>query len=395
MPVASLTQWWGGCATPPTTRATARASSSGRTPSLQVRATAMQEKAFSSSSAAAAPPTDSTRFLRPHLLKLAAYTPIEPFEVLSARFGRTPQEIIKLDANENPYGPPPEVREALASMPFPHIYPDPETRRLRQALAEMNGIEAEHLMVSRCSGGGLGVGAPARGAEAGHAEQNARDDAAAAAAARVCGAAIARRAFCRSQPHNKTKKQVGCGADELIDLLMRCCLEPGDAIVDCPPTFTMYAFDADVNDARVLTVPRLPGFRVDVEAIKCVFLCVFVVVVVGERVLQLVVAAVISHAARRLTSKLTQKNTHTKKLPNRRVVLEQAPKMLFLTSPNNPDVSTITDAELLPLLDLPVLVVLDEAYIEFAPPGTSRCVRFFFFFSAPACCAPHHTTTPL
>ena len=59
--------------------------------------------------------------------------------------------------------------------------------------------------------------------------------------------------------------QVGCGADELIDLLMRCVLDPGDAIVDCPPTFTMYVFDADVNDARVITVPRLDGFRLDVE----------------------------------------------------------------------------------------------------------------------------------
>jgi histidinol-phosphate aminotransferase len=148
MPVASLTQWWGGCAAPTTRGASASTSSSGRTPRLQVRATAMQEKASASAN------DSSTRFLRPHLLKLAAYTPIEPFEVLSARFGRTPQEIIKLDANENPYGPPPEVREALASMPFPHIYPDPETRRLRHALAEMNGIEAEHLMVSRREGEG-------------------------------------------------------------------------------------------------------------------------------------------------------------------------------------------------------------------------------------------------
>lgn len=59
--------------------------------------------------------------------------------------------------------------------------------------------------------------------------------------------------------------QVGCGADELIDLLMRCCLDSGDVIVDCPPTFTMYAFDAAVNDARVVTVPRLAGFKIDVE----------------------------------------------------------------------------------------------------------------------------------
>ena len=52
---------------------------------------------------------------------------------------------------------------------------------------------------------------------------------------------------------------------------------------------------------------------------------------------------------------------------------EQRPKMLFLTSPNNPDGSVISDAELLPLLALPdVLVVLDEAYIEFAEPGSSR-----------------------
>ena len=58
--------------------------------------------------------------------------------------------------------------------------------------------------------------------------------------------------------------QVGCGADELIDLLMRCVLDPGDSIVDCPPTFTMYVFDAAVNNARVVTVPRLDKFRLDV-----------------------------------------------------------------------------------------------------------------------------------
>jgi len=69
----------------------------------------------------------------------------------------------------------------------------------------------------------------------------------------------------RSHAHTSRAAQVGCGADELIDLLMRCVLDPGDAIVDCPPTFTMYVFDADVNDARVVTVPRLDGFRLDVE----------------------------------------------------------------------------------------------------------------------------------
>lgn len=89
----------------------------------------------------------STQFLRPHLLKLAAYTPIEPFEILSQRYGRKPEDIIKLDANENPYGPPPEVLKALAEMPFPHVYPDPESRTLRAALSKMHNIPIEHLLV--------------------------------------------------------------------------------------------------------------------------------------------------------------------------------------------------------------------------------------------------------
>jgi histidinol-phosphate aminotransferase len=42
------------------------------------------------------------------------------------------------------------------------------------------------------------------------------------------------------------------------------------------------------------------------------------------------------------------------------------PKLLFLTSPNNPDGSLLDPADLARLLELPLLVILDEAYIEFA-----------------------------
>src|SRR5512137_1455766 len=144
--------------------------------------------------------------LPPHIQNLPPYTPIEPFEVLSERVGRAPDQIIKLDANENPYGMSPRAREALAQLAYGHIYPDPESRALRAALSKFTGAPAENLLA-------------------------------------------------------------GAGADELIDLIMRVVLNPGDAIINCPPTFGMYAFDADLNNARVINVPRKADFSLDVDGI--------------------------------------------------------------------------------------------------------------------------------
>jgi histidinol dehydrogenase len=204
---------------------------------------------------------DPTALVRPHIRELDAYEPILPFEVLSRRLGRAPEAIVKLDANENPYGPAPAVREALARMPFPHIYPDPDSAALREALARQLDVPKENLLA-------------------------------------------------------------GAGADELIDLIMRVFIQPGDAIINCPPTFGMYSFDASIEAARVVNVPRRPDFSVDVEAIE-------------------------------------------------QAVAEQHPKLLFLTSPNNPDGGLIPRAVLERLLALAVVVVLDQAYAEFAPPDDS------------------------
>lgn len=92
--------------------------------------------------------TGASQWIRGHLKKLSPYTPIEPFEVISKKLGRKPEEIVKLDANENPYGPPPEVLESLGSMQFPNIYPDPESRALRHALSSWLNVPAENLLVS-------------------------------------------------------------------------------------------------------------------------------------------------------------------------------------------------------------------------------------------------------
>lgn len=183
------------------------------------------------------------------------YTPIEPFEVLSARLGRCPQEIIKLDANENPYGPAQAVKTALGNLPFPHIYPDPESRELRTALSQFCSIPSEYIMV-------------------------------------------------------------GAGADELIDLLLRVVLEPGDAVINCPPTFGMYDFDTRLNFGTVINVERKEDFSLNMPDIL--------------------------------------KKAH-----------ENQAKIIFITSPNNPDGSLISRQDLNTLLSLPALVVLDEAYIEF------------------------------
>lgn len=194
-------------------------------------------------------------FIRPDIAEMEPYTPIVPFEVLSARLGREPEDIVKLDANENPYGPSPKVLEVLGNGRFYHIYPDPESNQLREALSEFTGVPQARLMA-------------------------------------------------------------GAGADELIDLALRVVLSPGDVVVDCPPSFGMYPFSTAVNAGQYVAVPRNDDFSLDVAGIE---------------------TAVTRHNA----------------------------KILILCSPNNPDGSLINDDDLRRLLALPVLVVLDEAYVDF------------------------------
>ncbi len=205
--------------------------------------------------------TDFAQMIRYHVRDMSAYQPIVPFDVLSEQLGLPVEAIIKLDANENPYGPLPAAQEALAGLSQTHIYPDPESRHLRRALADYHGVPVENLLA-------------------------------------------------------------GAGADELIDLLMRLLLEPGDAIIDCPPTFGMYAFDAGVNAARVIRILRNPDFSLDLEAVQA-------------------------------------------------TVKRHRPKLLFLASPNNPDGGILSRQELMRLLELPVIVIVDEAYVDFGPEKVS------------------------
>ncbi|MBN1933558.1 MAG: histidinol-phosphate transaminase [Anaerolineae bacterium] len=185
------------------------------------------------------------------------YTPIVPFEVLSRQLGVPADQIIKVDANENPYGPSPRVAEALRRYPFHHIYPDPNHTLLREALQRYVGVGQEHLLL-------------------------------------------------------------GTGSDELLDVVFRLFVESGDSIINCPPTFGMYPFLAGVAGARIISVPRREDFGLDLDAIQAAF-----------------------------------------------AAETQAPKLIFVTSPNNPDGSVLSRVDLLRLLALPAVVVADQAYVEF------------------------------
>ena len=201
--------------------------------------------------------------VRPDIAGMEPYTPILPFEVLSAQLGRRPQAITKLDANENPYGPSPAVLAAIASGSWYHIYPDPESRDLCAALSGHLQVPAARLLA-------------------------------------------------------------GMGADELIDLILRALLSPGDVVINCPPSFGMYPFSTAVNGGQTVNIPRRPDFSLDVTAVESA------------------------------------------------VAQQPKAKVLFLCSPNNPDGSMIPAADLRRLLQLPLLIVLDEAYIEFAAVDGER-----------------------
>ena len=143
------------------------------------------------------------RYLRADFDELEEYTPVKPLDVLAAEIGVPIERLVKLDANENLYGPLPEIREAIERADL-HIYPDPGQTALREAIAGYAGVTPEQVVA-------------------------------------------------------------GTGADELIDIVLRLTMP--EAVVNVTPTFGMYQFLAQLSRARVVDVPRRTGFAPDLEGI--------------------------------------------------------------------------------------------------------------------------------
>lgn len=121
---------------------------------------------------------------------------------------------------------------------------------------------------------------------------------------------------------------VGVGSDEAIDALLRAFCVPGkDKILVCPPTYGMYSVSAQVNDVALVKVPlQIPGFQLDVPAIE-------------------------------------------NALSN-----DPSIKLAYFCSPGNPTGALLKKEDVQKILEHESwngVVVLDEAYIDFAPDNSS------------------------
>ena len=147
------------------------------------------------------------RLIRPDLVTFGGYSARKSPETLAGKVAVPVESIIKLDANENPYGCSPRVNQALASYPYLNIYPDDGQAGLRKLLAGYAAVDARHIVA-------------------------------------------------------------GSGSNQLIDLVLRLLISSGDEVINCVPTFGLFRFSTELCGGTLVEVPRDENFAVDVSAVK-------------------------------------------------------------------------------------------------------------------------------
>jgi histidinol-phosphate aminotransferase len=182
------------------------------------------------------------------------YVPPPPLDALAAEVGRP---VVRLSANENPIGPSPRAVAAIrAEAARVHLYPDGGAPALREAVAETLGVTPGQLLF-------------------------------------------------------------GNGGDEILTLVTRALLEPGDEVVVPEPAFEPYTTSGLLAGARVVGSP-LRDYRIDLDDVLA-----------------------------RLTPRT---------------------KLVCLSSPHNPTGTTLPRAaweRFVARCPADVLVLLDEAYVDF------------------------------
>jgi histidinol-phosphate aminotransferase len=147
------------------------------------------------------------KYIQPGLVGFTGYSASISPDTLVGKVDVVSEGIIKMNANENPYGCSPRVLEALAKATNLNIYPDDGQQELRKRLAEYAGVPAERIV-------------------AGH------------------------------------------GSNSLVDLVVRLFVSPGDEVINCVPTFDLYRFSTEIAGGKVINVERDKDFAVDVNAVK-------------------------------------------------------------------------------------------------------------------------------
>jgi histidinol-phosphate aminotransferase len=150
---------------------------------------------------------DIVKLIRPKLQNLGGYSAHTSPETLVGKIDVPPEKVIKLDANENPYGCSPKVPWALVEYRKWNIYPDAAQAGLRRQLQDYVGVDASRIVAA-------------------------------------------------------------CGSGELLDDILSLFISPGDEVINCIPTFDMYRTRTIINGAALVNVPRGESYAVDVSAIK-------------------------------------------------------------------------------------------------------------------------------
>jgi histidinol-phosphate aminotransferase len=145
--------------------------------------------------------------VKPWIIALGGYVASKAPDALEGKMEVATKDVIKLDANENPYGCSPRVQRALAEYAGLNIYPDSEQIELRKLLAEYVGARPECIVA-------------------------------------------------------------GNGSDELIGYIMRSFVGPGDEVINCVPTFDIFRHRTQLCGGTLVEVPRDEDYMVDVAAVK-------------------------------------------------------------------------------------------------------------------------------
>ncbi len=83
---------------------------------------------------------------------LVAYEPGKPIDETARELGLNPADIVKVASNENPLGPSPKAKLAMAAaLDEAHIYPDGAGYRLRHAIAQGLDLELEQVVLGNGS----------------------------------------------------------------------------------------------------------------------------------------------------------------------------------------------------------------------------------------------------